>query len=140
MEQVEESAAVPEGMLRFYERFSSGDPEAFAAGLADVPGVSVIGSAPDEGHTERGDWISTYAAMMAGEMRGTRLDGDDPRGWAEGSLGFGVDKPAFVLPDGNRLPTRLTGVLRQDEGEWKVVHLHFSVGVPDEEAIEPAAG
>lgn len=135
---MEESAGVRGGMLAFYERFSSGDPEAFAAGIADVPGVSVIGSGPDEGHTERSDWISTYAAMMAGEMKGTRLEGQDPRGWAEGSLGFAVDKAAFVLTDGSRLPTRLTGVLREDGDEWKVVHLHFSVGVPDEEAVVPA--
>ena len=134
---MEESAGVRDGMLAFYGRFSSGDPEKFAAGIADVPGVSVIGSAPGEGHTGRGDWIATYEAMMAGEMTGTRLEGTDPRGWAEGSLGFGVDEAAFVLPDGRRLPTRLTGVLRKDGGEWKVVHLHFSVGVPDEEAVVP---
>lgn len=77
---MEELAGVRDGMLAFYERFSSGDAEAFAAGIADVPGVSVIGSGLDEGHTERGDWISTYAAMMAGEMKGTRLEGNSPRG------------------------------------------------------------
>jgi hypothetical protein len=51
-----------------------------------------------------------------------------------------LDKPSFVLPNGARLPTRLTAVLHQEEGEWKVVHLHFSVGVPDEHAIELAGG
>lgn len=77
---MEELAGVRDGMLAFYERFSSGDAEAFAAGIADVPGVSVIGSGLDEGPTERGDWISTFAAMMAGEMKGTRLEGNSPRG------------------------------------------------------------
>jgi SnoaL-like domain len=52
-------------------------------------------------------------------------------------VGFATDEPRFVLPDGQFLPTRLTGVLHQEGGEWKVVHLHFSVGVPDEEAIRP---
>jgi hypothetical protein len=28
-------------------------------------------------------------------------------------------------------------VLSNDGGEWKVVHVHFSVGVPDEDAIQP---
>lgn len=30
----------------------------------------------------------------------------------------------------------LTAVLREEDGDWKVVHLHFSVGVPDEEAMQ----
>jgi SnoaL-like domain len=136
---MEESAAVRDGLLAFYQRFSSGDPEAFAAGIADVPGVSVIGTAPGEGHTERGDWISTYETMMAGEMKGTRLEGTDPRGFAEGSLGFATDDAAFVLPEGSRLPARLTAVLREGERGWQVVHLHVSVGVPDEDAVVSAA-
>jgi hypothetical protein len=137
---MEESAAVRDGLLAFYERFSGGDPEAFAAGIAEVPGVSVIGTAPGEGHSGRDDWISTYEAMMAGEMKGTRLEGTDPRGFSEGSLGFATDDVAFVLPEGSRLPARLTGVLREGKRGWQVVHLHFSVGVPDEEAVVPAGG
>jgi hypothetical protein len=33
----------------------------------------------------------------------------------------------------------MTGVLRREDGDWRVVHLHFSVGVPDEQAIERAS-
>lgn len=96
----------------------------------------MIGSGPGEGHDDRDDWISTYGQMMAGEMAGTRLEGANPRAYEEGSLGWAVDESRFVFPDGSRLPTRLTAVLRQEDGDWKVVHLHFSVGVPDEQAIE----
>lgn len=137
---MEESAAVADGMRGFYERFSKGDPDEFAAGIADVPGVSVIGTAPGEGHKGHEDWTATYRAMMGGEMKGTRLEGKEPRGWAEGSLGFGVDEATFVLPDGGTLPTRLTGVLREEDGVWKIVHLHFSCGMPDEQAVVPAGG
>ncbi len=137
---MEESAAVRDGILAFYDRFSSGDAEAFAAGIADTPGTSVTGSGPGEGHDIRGDWVATYAEMTkpGGPMVGFRLEGENPSGYAEGSLGFGVDNAAFVLPDGSRLPTRLTAVLRNEDGGWKVVHLHFSVGVPDEDAVQPA--
>jgi hypothetical protein len=134
---MERSEGVRAGILRFYERFSSGDADAFAEGLAAVDGVSVIGTAPEEGHGDRDDWIAAYREGIA--AAGLRLEGDDPRGYEEGSLGWGVDRPRFVLPDGSTLPTRLTAVLRREDGEWKVVHLHFSVGVPDEEAVQPAA-
>jgi hypothetical protein len=45
-------------------------------------------------------------------------------------VGWGTDRPRFVFPDGSRLPTRLTAVLRHQDGDWKVVQLHFFVGVP----------
>jgi hypothetical protein len=32
--------------------------------------------------------------------------------------------------------TRLTAVLIEEGGRWKIVHLHVSVGVPDEEVQE----
>ena len=136
---MQRSADVRGGILRFYERFSAGEAGGFAEVISQAEGVSVIGSGPGEGHDDRDDWISTYERMMQGEMAGTRLGGGDPRAYEEGELGWGVDEPHFVFPDGSRLPTRLTAVLRQENGEWKVVHLHFSVGVPDEMAMEMAA-
>jgi ketosteroid isomerase-like protein len=32
--------------------------------------------------------------------------------------------------------TRVTAVTREEAGRWKIVHMHFSVGVPDEEVQE----
>jgi SnoaL-like domain len=135
---VRESAAVCEGLRRFYTAFSSHDPDEFASAIADCPGVSVIGSAPEEGHTDRDSWVSTYSGLVSALP--LRLEqGEEIQGWEEGTAGFALDRPRFVLPDGSFLPTRLTGVLRREDGDWKVVHLHFSVGVPDEEAILPPA-
>jgi hypothetical protein len=134
---MQQSTAVRDAILRFYDRFSAGDPAGFGDILARGDGVSVIGTAPGEGHDEREAWIRSYESGMAGEMAGMRLEGVDPRGYEEGSMGWGVDTPSFVLPDGSRLPTRLTAVVHREDGEWKVVHLHFSVGVPDEEAVQP---
>jgi ketosteroid isomerase-like protein len=133
---LKESADVREGILRFYERFTAGDADAFAQVIANQPGVSVIGTGPGEGHDDRGSWIEAYRTGIA-EV-GMTLRGDDPRGYEEGTVGWGVDRPSFVLSDGSYLATRLTAVLHHEDGEWKIVHLHFSVGVPDEDAIQPA--
>jgi hypothetical protein len=51
-------------------------------------------------------------------------------------MGWVVDDPTFIFPDGSAIQTRLTAVMRQEDGRWKLVHAHFSVGVPDEEVIE----
>lgn len=129
------SDAVCDGLRTFYERFSAHDPDGFADAIATCDGVSVIGSAPGEGHRGREPWIAAYREFIAAS--GLRLEGGArPAGWEEGSIGFAVDEARFVLPDGSFLPTRLTAVLRNESSAWKVVHLHFSVGVPDEQAIQ----
>ena len=70
------------------------------------------------------------------EAEGVRLEPRDPRGYEEGTMGWVVDEPTFVLPDGSSFKTRITFVMRQEGGRWKLVHGHFSVGVPDEEVVE----
>jgi ketosteroid isomerase-like protein len=134
---MKESAAVREGILLFYERFSAGDADGFAQRIADVAGVSVIGSGPNEGHDDRESWIDAYRTQIA--ALGLTLRAGDPRGYEEGTLGWGVDHPSFVFDDGSYVPTRMTAVLRNEANDWKIVHLHFSVGVPDEEAIQQPA-
>ena len=34
------------------------------------------------------------------------------------------------------MQTWLTAVMRQEDREWKLVHLHLRVGVPEEEVVE----
>lgn len=134
-----ESPAVCQGLANFYERYSSHDPDAFAEVIATGDGVSVIGSAPGEGEGSRQHWLAAYERVITDTD--IRLEGgENPRGFEEGSVGFAVDSPRFVLPDGSFLRTRLTAVLHVEAATWKVVHLHFSVGVPDQQAIRKPAG
>jgi hypothetical protein len=133
---MEESTAVRDGLRTFYERFSAHDPDGFASVIAAEPGVSVIGTGPGEGEANRESWISSYRSFIT-EL-GLRLEaGPNPQAWSEGTVGFARDEPRFVMPDGSYLPTRLTAVLRLEDEIWKIVHLHFSVGVADEDAIQP---
>lgn len=132
---MQRSREVEEGLGAFYSAFNSGDTSQFEGRLSGGDGVSVIGSAPGEGHSSRQDWLGAYEAGIA-EIGLTLEGGSEVAGFAEGDAGFATDQPAFVLPNGGRLRTRLTAVLGREDGEWKMVHAHFSVGVPDEEAIE----
>jgi len=134
------SAAVIEGLSAFYAAYSSHDPKRFASALATGPGVSIIGTGPGEGQPDRDAWIQGYAA--SNPPLGLRLEGGpEPRGYADGRVGFVHDEPRFVLPDGRYVAARLTAVLHDESGrdEWKVVHLHFSVGVSDEDAFQRPA-
>jgi hypothetical protein len=132
---MEQSADVRQGMLRFYDRFSAGDVAGFAQTITAWEGAFVVGTDPGEWQNGRETWIAGYQEQVTA-IPGIRMEAGDLRGYAEGSLGWAADQPSLVLPDGSRVPTRLTAVLRLEEGAWKLVNAHFSVGVPNEELFD----
>jgi ketosteroid isomerase-like protein len=126
---VQRSADVREAMLRFYDRLSAGDVASFDQLVSRDPATLVIGTAP-------GEWVTDRARLRFGfEAEGVGIDAGDPVGYAEGSLGWVVDQPTFRFPDGSAMRTRLTAVLQLEDGAWRLVHMHVSVGVPDEEVV-----
>ncbi len=132
---MERSHAVAAGLRGLYDAFSAGDPAAFERGIARDPDAFVIGT--QRWGAGRDHWLASFQELVDAGVR-LRLAEDGIRAWAEGTVGWAVDRPAFVLPDGSRLPTRLSAVLRHEDGAWQVVHAHFSVAVPDEVALEQA--
>ena len=124
------SSAVHDALLRFYDRLSAGDVASFDELVAHDAAL-IIGTAP-------GEWVTERDRMRFGfEVEGLRLEtGGDALAFEEGSMGWVADEPTFVFPDGSRMKTRLTAVLREAAGNWALVHMHVSVGVPDEEVAE----
>lgn len=59
----------------------------------------------------------------------------DIQAFREGSVGWVVDRPTFRFADGSEAPARVSVVVHQEDGQWKIVHLHLSLGVPNEEAL-----
>jgi ketosteroid isomerase-like protein len=126
------SSAVRDALTAFYERFSAGEREIFEAGLtADEGAALVIGTDPGQWTAGRAAWVDGWAATVA-EMPGLGLEAGEPVAYEDGDLGWAADQPRFVLPDGTPLPVRVTAVMRREDGDWKLVHAHFSIGVPDE--------
>ncbi len=132
-----QSAKVRDTLLRFYEVFPAGDLEGFAQVIAQQDeGIVVIGTDPAQWTEGREQWLAAREAVIR-EMEGLRFEaGEEPHGYEEGSMGWVADRPSIVMADGTAIPARLTGVVRQEEGEWRLVHIHISVGVPDEEVVE----
>jgi len=125
-----QSANVRETMLRFYDRLSAGDVRSFDELVSQEPATLVIGTAP-------GERVNDRAGLRFGfEAEGVRIEAGDPLGYEEGSLGWVVDEPTFFFPDGSGMRTRLTAVMHWEDDRWKIVHMHVSVGVPDEEVVE----
>ena len=93
----------------------------------------MIGTGPGEGADTREGWLEIE---RAGRASGTRIQGEKPRAWEEGGVGWAFDRPTFLLADGGRIICRLTAIFHQEDGAWKLVHGHLSVGVPDEQVTE----
>jgi len=128
---METSQAVRDAVLDFYRSISSNAVERFDELVSAEPATLVIGTAP-------GEWVTERERLRFGfEAEGLTIEpGPKPTAYREGSLGWFVDEPWYGFPDGDGMRTRLTAILRQEAGRWKVVHLHVSVGVPDEEVQE----
>jgi ketosteroid isomerase-like protein len=126
---MQRSTDIEDAFIAFCERLSAGDVDSFDDYVAP-DAVAIIGTAPGERVEER-------ERMRFGfETEGVRLEPDRPEGYAEGTMGWVLDEPIFFLPEGSSFRTRVTFVMREDAGRWKLVHGHFSVGVPDEEVVE----
>ncbi len=125
-----ESTAVLDAMLRFYDRLSASDVASFDQLVAHDAAL-IIGTAP-------GEWVTERDRMRFGfEAEDLRLEtGGSAVAYEEGSMGWVADEPVFSFPDGSSTKTRLTAVFRREADDWALVHMHVSVGVPDEEVLE----
>jgi ketosteroid isomerase-like protein len=124
-----ESPAAVRAWLRFCEGVSNGRVDEFDD-IVSKDAKLIIGTAPGEN-------VSDRAAMRYGfESEGVTLESRSAQGWEEGSLAWVVDEPRFGFPDGSAMDCRVTAVFRAEAGTWRLVHAHFSIGVPDDEVVE----
>lgn len=126
---MKESLGVKEAWVRFCDGVSKGDVERFDDIVSQEANL-VIGTGP-------GEMVTTREQMRFGfETEGVTLESRDVSAYEEGSLGWAVDEPKFGFPDGSSFDCRVTAVARKEGATWRLVHAHFSVGVPDEEVVE----
>jgi SnoaL-like domain len=128
---MKESTDVRDAMLRFYDRVSANDVGSFEQLVSNSDAILIIG-------TEAGEFVHERDRLEFGfRTEGYGLSaGHNPVGYQEGSLGWVVDESVLHYPDGTDVQTWVTAVLHQEDGAWKLVHSHFSVGVPDDEVAE----
>jgi hypothetical protein len=128
-DEVEESAAVRAAWLEFCDRLSGGDVESFDRLVSGHPATVVIGTAP-------GEWVRERSQLRYGfEAEGIGIRSRNAVGYEAGELGWLTDEVDFLFPDGSAMDCRFTVVFRREDDRWKLLHMHASVGVPDEEVV-----
>ena len=101
-------------------------------------GVLSIGSDPN-------DWIkgervleAFKQALQDDDVRSSPSEDDFVReldAFVEGTVGWASSRFRWTRKGGREIPMRWSAVFHLEEGEWKLVQAHASVGVPNEEAF-----
>lgn len=120
---------------RLAEAQAAGDVDGLLATLSGDQETIVIGTDPDEWWT--GSKITEMVRAQLAEMKqvGIKLAATDAHGFQLGDVGWVSDQSRFVLADGSEVNLRVTGVAVREDGDWKFVQLHSSVGARNEDVV-----
>jgi ketosteroid isomerase-like protein len=125
-----------ESVLReFYDGMKRGDAGAVGDLVAAGDEVLCIGTDPVEWWEGHDKTVQVWKEQMDAMGGGIELVGGNPRAYESGDVGWFQDRPSFLLPGGSEVPTRLTGVATRQGGRWKLVQVHISIGIANEEAV-----
>ena len=125
------SAELQDIILAAFKDYSSDNASAIERHTSRQDGVRLIGTDPNE-------WFEGEQAAKVlkreAENPSFRVSSlDELEVFVEGSVGWASGRPTWILEDGREIPSRWTAVFHQEDGEWKMVQAHTSVGVPDTE-------
>jgi hypothetical protein len=121
-------------LLELYQQLLRGDLRntSFDQLTSNTAAVSVIGTDPTEWSTDRAVIVQMMDAQRPDGDQGGLMVPSDPQAWEEGDLGWVVDRPRLRLPDGTEMQLRVTTIFHRENGTWKGVHQHASIGVPNQ--------
>ena len=131
---MEASAELKELTLRFYAALSSGDIAFFEQHFSHQDGVLAIGTDPQEWWAGHATIAKVFKIQMQ-EMGQFSLEAGAPQAYSAGDVGWAADRPTFKFADGTVFPVRLTMVFHKEGDNWKVVQMHASSGISNEDAL-----
>jgi hypothetical protein len=132
---MEKSRELEELTLLFYRALTSADHPLYSNHISQQDGVVVVGSDPKEWY-EGYEAVTESLRVLTEGLQGCEILNAAPRGYREGKVGWISDRFTLRLPHGKEVPYRMTATFIQENGVWKLVQWHDSIGVPDEIAFD----
>ena len=130
---MERSPEVERLAVAWLAGMKAGDAAAVAGLFVESEATTVIGNGADQWFT--GD---AYTGKRLEESLGTRggipFEPGSPAGWAHGDAGWFADQVTIAFPE-KTIPLRMTGVAVRRDGTWRLVQLHVSAAVSDEDLL-----
>lgn len=131
--ELERSEELRSITTRLWAAWTRGDVEAVLARFSPMRGVSGFGTDPVESFKSP-EQIERYTRAEFEALGGEwPLGPPEVDAWAEGDIGWSTVRSELMtdVPEGSHL-LRCTFVFHLERDDWKVVHQHWSVGVPSE--------
>ena len=133
---MERNSDLASQVRRMYDIFNTGDASVINEIVSSEENSLGIGTDPREwwsgSDAFREAWNTQPAEMHAA---GLRFEPGNIQAFTEGSVGWFADQPTLNMPDGGAVPMRLTGVFHEENGGWKIIQFHLSIGALNEAAI-----
>jgi ketosteroid isomerase-like protein len=116
------------------EALNTADRDALAPLLATGGECTMIGSDPEEWLTGDQLLVVLDQAMQAGGNP-VRGELDETFVHVRGDVAWVEARGKFIDPTGRECLLRSTGVLIKEDGAWKGVQSHVSIGVPNDQVF-----
>jgi ketosteroid isomerase-like protein len=100
------------------------------------PSAVAIGTDPSEWGEGFDEIMRLFGASTPEGGSSVSVSVDELAAFREGSVGWAACRASFEI-EGRKVPVRLTAVLLEEDGEWKAVQSHASIGVPNDQMLDP---
>jgi SnoaL-like domain len=130
---MERCAEVEALILEIYSTIRSGQPAGLDALIAPGEATLAVGTDPREWWTGQLAVLAAFRAQLQASG-GLPIEAGGPLGWREGSVAWFADTPTLSV-DGAVIAARCTGVAVLQDGAWRAVQLHLSLGAANEDTL-----
>jgi ketosteroid isomerase-like protein len=130
---VDRSPELQQLVVAWFEGASRGDTSLVDAHVSPGDGTCLIGS--DPGEVFRGG--SAVAQFLRSEVEGAggraTFSPTDIEAFSEGTVGWATTNVTITMPDGRHVSPRWSAVFHMEDGVWKFVQTHASIGIANED-------
>lgn len=118
-------------MEGWFESLATGDTAWVERHVSRRAGVRLVGVDPAE--WQEGWNVAAFLKEAVKALDGViQVWSGEIEAYDEGSVGWGLARPVATMPNGQQIALRWSAVFHREDGEWRLVQLHASVGVPNE--------
>jgi ketosteroid isomerase-like protein len=131
---MDRSTELEQLVARWFEAASRGDADMVDVHVSLDPRARLIGS-------DTSEWLAggaTIAEFLRGEVTGAagraRFEPEGTEAFEEGTVGWATTRLTITLPGGQTVRPRWSAVFHREDGTWRFVQTHASIGIGNVEA------
>ena len=129
---MERSPELEDLVRAWFEAATRGDASLVDTLVSPGQWTRLIGSDPGE----RFSGGAAVADFLRGEVEGAggqvKFAPAETEAFSEGNVGWAATSLTITMPDGRHVSPRWSAVFHQENGDWKFVQTHASIGIPNE--------